>query len=262
MPKVYELEGFMDELAPKHLKEEWDNVGLLVGFGETQIMGVLISLDITDEVIDEAKDKGVNIIVSHHPLIFRGLKAVNDKTILGSIVYKLISSNIAALCYHTNLDAADGGVNDVLAQSLELKGVKGFHMAQTAKDNYYLGRIGELSEEYSAKGLALYVKNKLGCEKVSFCDGGNSIKTVAVISGSGGDYIDDAINAGADAMITGDLKYHQCLDYKNMGFTLIDAGHFNTENIIVPVLAEKIKAKFSDIPVYTSQRHKNCIETV
>lgn len=259
MAFVYDLEAFLNEIAPFNIKEDWDNAGLLTGLMDMEITGIQVSLDITADTIEEALQSGANVLVSHHPIIFRGIKSITDSDYTGRLLYTLIKNNMAAICCHTNLDKACGGVNDVLAARLGLENIRGFIQTE---DNYFLGRIGDLPSCYLAQSFAEHVKEALGCSSVSFCEGQSSIRTVALMGGAGGDYIEAAINSGVDAYITSDLKYHQFLDCENLDFTLVDAGHYYTENIVIPVLAKRIQERFKDINVYTSLRQKSCIKHI
>lgn len=233
-PTVNEVFEYINSIAPFEKQCEWDNSGLIIGDKSSKIAKIGVVLDITAEAVNYAAEKGIELIVSHHPVIFRGIKTVfsSDPT------YLLIKNGISAICTHTSLDIAKGGVNDALAEAL------GFKNAYPLSENgeTEMVRVAEISAISGAE-LA-----KLCSEKLSTCaamaDSGKIIKKVALCGGAGADFIHDAANSGCDAYITGEAKHHEFLDAKAMGITLISAGHFETENPVVAVLAKKLKDNF------------------
>lgn len=248
--KIKEMLRFLYTVAPKELACDFDNVGLLVGDEDTEIKGILVSLDCFDEVIDRAEDLGANLIVTHHPIIFEGLKSVTAD----SLVYKLISKNISVISMHTNLDQTDGGVNDALCDALGLYDVE----TVTANDGFLI-RKGYLDSPEDPYDFARHIKEALG-GSVKFTAGNRNITTVAVCSGSGGDFLYDAVSCGADALVTADVKHHTFLSAAKYGISLYDAGHFNTEDPIVSVLCRDILGAFPEIPV--SECHFSKIENI
>ncbi len=248
--KVCDILKFMETVAPANTACDFDNVGLLVGDKDAKVSGILVSLDCFDEVIDRAEDLGANLIITHHPIIFSPLKSVTDE----SLVYKLIDKKISVISAHTNLDIADGGVNDALCSSLGLYDVKKIN----THDGFSI-RIGELDESEDPYGFARLIKEKLS-GGVKFVAGNRDILKVAVCSGSGGDYLYDAIQAGADAFVTADIKHHLFIEAGRLGISLFDAGHFNTEDVIVAPLCKDISEAFPEIPV--SECHFSKIENI
>ncbi len=221
-----DISNFLEEIAPVYLEEEWDNTGFLVGDENAVIKGVMVALDITKDVIQQAKNAGANMIVSHHPVIFTQISEVTNTR--NSIVYELIKNDINAYCAHTTLDNANGGVNDCLAKALNLMEVK---ILEEFKDGQGTGRFGKLCKQMNAKELAEYTKIKLNSEYIRYADAGKQIENVAVVGGSGASFIDRAMELGADAIITGDIKHHDALKCLEMGITVVDATHFATEQI-------------------------------
>ncbi len=240
MVKIKDIYDFVDTIAPFSNQAEYDNSGFLVGDLQRYVRHIGVVLDITPQTLLIAKRIGVEMIVSHHPVIFEPRKSFQA----GDMAYELASAGIAALCAHTSLDCAEGGVNDVLAELLLMEKIEPF---PTAEFPAGMVRVGFLPKN-NAEELAAYAAKML-CTAVRYCDGGRSIDTVAVCGGAGGSCLEDVINAGIDAFITGDASHHHFLNAAQGGLTLIAAGHFETENPIVPVLAEKLKQNFSGLEV-------------
>ena len=216
---VQDVYNYLDSRAPFSTCEEWDNVGLLVGDPRQTVSGILVALDVTSGAIDAATATGANLIVSHHPVIFSALKALNSD----SIPYRLAAAGIAVISAHTNLDRADGGVNDTLAALLGLENI------QPSDDG--LCRIGTLPQETTPVSFAKTVADTLGTAVRLHGDG--TIRTVAVCGGSGGDFI-DALTPCADAFVTGEVRHHEWLAAGNIA--VIEAGHYATEVPIVDTL--------------------------
>lgn len=251
MAKAKDILQFIEALAPTELKMEWDNVGLLCGRGDKEVRKVLVALDPFPHVCDEAVEMGADLLVTHHPLIFEALKSVTDQTTVGQSIQKLIANDITAINAHTNLDCAEGGVNDTLAQRLELADV-------SVIGSEHLLRAGSFTSTLPA--FLEHVKTKLGCEGLRYVDGGKPVCKVAVGGGSCGSALPEVIAAGCDTFVTADVKYNQFWDAKAFGINLIDAGHFQTENPVCEVLAEKIQAAFPEIKVILSKNHTDCMK--
>ena len=251
MAKAKDILQFIESIAPTELKMDWDNVGLLCGRGDKDVATVLVALDPFPHVCQEAVELGVDLLVTHHPLIFEGLKAVTDQTTVGQAITTLIGHDITAINAHTNLDCAEGGVNDTLAQRLELKDV-------SVIGSEHLLRAGRY--ECSLPDFLEQVKTKLGCKGLRYVDGGKPVSKVAVGGGSCGSALPEVIEAGCDTFVTADIKYNQFWDAKAFGINLIDAGHFQTENPVCAVLAEKIQTAFPELKVILAKSHRDCME--
>ena len=250
MITVNDILQFMEEIAPTHLKMAWDNVGLLCGRKDRQVTKILVALDPFAHVCREAKELGAELIVTHHPLIFNPLKAVTEDSESGDCVLYLCENGISAINAHTNLDVADGGVNDVLAQKLGLTEVC------TLGDG--LIRMGHVQEQGLASFLET-VKTALGCQGIRYADGSKTVRKVAVGGGSCASEMNTAIAAGCDTFVTADVKYNHFRDAEFKGLNLIDAGHFCTENPVMAVLAAKLRVAFPEIEVFESKSHKDCM---
>ncbi len=236
---VYDIYDFLDEKYDFSSALPYDNVGLLVGDGREKVTGVLVCLDCTDEAVTEAARLGANLIVTHHPVIFDPLKSVTEQT----LVYRLIRNGISVISAHTNLDGAHGGVNDALADAIGLINVE-----KIADSEGFLYRIGEIDEPLTADELAKTVGEKLNV-RTKYVGETAFIKRVAVCSGSGGSMLAEVLQTGADAYITADVKHNVFMEAHEAGITLIDAGHFNTEDIIVDVLCDEISKAFPETKI-------------
>ena len=213
------------------LQESWDNSGLLIGSADRQVSKIGIALDLTPETLAMAHRNGVDLIVTHHPIIFKPLSEVTAD----SLVYKLIKNDLSIICAHTNYDKAIEGVNDILCYSVELE--KFVHIDGTCLN------VGELSSEMNSDEFAQFVKSKLnGIVRYNSIE--KSVKRVAVCSGSGSDYLALAKELNCDALLTGDGSHHSFLDADEIGISLVCAGHFETENIAIKPLADKIRNNY------------------
>ena len=261
MVHVSDILQFVETLAPRSMAMDWDNVGMLCGSKSTPVTRVLVALDPFEHVCREAADWGAEVIVTHHPLIFKPLPNVTDETTIGRGLMTLIKHNISAINAHTNLDQAPGGVNDVLAQKLALVNVQVVNPCGTtvSGEPWGLLRMGEVPQQ-PLDAFLKRVKTLLGCEGLRYVDGGKPVKKVAVGGGACGDGWREALDAGCDTFVTSDIKYNQFWDAKDLGLNLIDAGHFHTENPMVAVLAEKIAAAFPEIEVIISKTHADCMK--
>ena len=251
MITVRDVESFLYTWAPAGLAASWDNVGLLVGDPVREVKRILTTLDITESVVEEAVQTGADLIVSHHPVMncaWHPVQTLRSDDRQGRILTGLVENRISAICMHTNLDAAEGGVNDVLAEKLGLLDTQPLTEEK-------IGRVGTLKCELPLVDFTRFVVELLGCNGLRFTDCGKAVHRVAVGGGACGDYIAQAIALGCDTFVTSDLRYHDFLDTKELN--LIDAGHFPTEQLIVPELCRRLQAAFSAVSVSTSISHKS-----
>ena len=261
MVNVSDILNFVETLAPRAMKMDWDNVGLLCGSKFTPVTKVLVALDPFEHVCKEAAEWGAELIVTHHPLIFRPLPSITDETTIGRGIRTLIKHDISAINAHTNLDQAPGGVNDVLAKQLGLENIRVINPCGTDENgnDWGLLRMGEVTEQPLDAFLGA-VKASLRCTGLRYVGSGKPVHRVAVGGGSCADGIPEALRAGCDTFVTADIKYNQFWDAHDLGLNLIDAGHFHTENPVVAVLAEKIAAAFPDVEVKISESHWDCVK--
>lgn len=247
--KVKHIKQILEDFAPLNLKQSYDNVGLMVGELDCEITSILVALDCTLEVISEAKNKGCNIIVTHHPLLFLKPESITDETLLGKKILTLIKNNINVYSSHTNLDAVQGGMNDIITQLLGYKEYEIMESFEKCNGLYKggIGRLISLSEEITLKDLLNKIKSCLNISHLRYAGREDMvIRKVAVINGSGEDYFSISKRKGADCIITGDTSYHYVSDYCEEGLGIIDAGHFETEwpsmKFIAKMLQEKINS--------------------
>lgn len=249
MTTVREIESFLYSWAPRELAESWDNVGLLVGDPEAAVERVLVALDITPQVAEEALERGCQLIVAHHPVMncaWHPVQTVRADDRQGRTLTALLRGGVAAICMHTNLDAAEGGVNDILVEKL---GLTQPEMLTEEK----IGRIGTLKCEMPLVEFTRFVIESLGCNGLRYTDCGKPVHRVAVGGGACGDYIPQAIAAGCDTFVTSDLRYHDFLDTTELH--LIDAGHFPTEDVICEPLVTYLQRAFPTAIVMKTAAH-------
>lgn len=231
-----ELYAVLSEKIPASLSCSWDNDGLMCcSEPERAVRRVLVALDITGGVIDEAIAGGYDAIVSHHPLIFSPLRALNPSDHVAKKVMRLVREGIAAMSFHTRLDAVEGGVNDTLANAIGLRNVTPF-----GQDGEAIGRIGTLERSMSVAEFAALVKHEIGAEGVQAVDAGKPVYRVAVLGGSGSDDVKAARAAGADTYLSGELKHNWLTDAPDLGINLVAAGHFYTEDPVCRILHDMI----------------------
>lgn len=262
MATVADILNFVESLAPRYMKCDWDNVGLLCGRKDQEVKKILVALDPFRNVIEEGIKTDADCIVTHHPLIFRNpLMAVNEDTEAGRCVLTLIEHGIAAINAHTNFDLAPGGINDVLAQTLGLTDIEIINPEGVDAEGreYGLLRCGTVSE-IPLNAFLVDVKEKLNCDGLRYVDTGKPVRKVAVGGGSCADEMVEALAAGCDTFVTADVKYNQFRTAYELGLNLIDAGHFHTENPAMPVLAEKLRASFPGTEVIFSEKHQDCMK--
>ena len=286
MATVADILSFVETIAPRSMKMDWDNVGLNVGRRDKEVKKILVALDPFSHVCQEAKDWGADLLVTHHVLIFRP-GFVTDATAQGRNTLFLIENGIAHINAHTNLDLAPGGVNDCLAAALELENVTLINpMGMDAEGREWgLLRSGYVSEQALSDFLG-HVKSRLGCLGLRYVDAGKPVRKVAVGGGFSGpeknaglaavstkpkaadahydniccSEMMEAVDAGCDTLVTSDAKYNDFWDAKDLGLNLIDAGHFYTENPVIPYLAGKIAAAFPEVEVKISKAHSDCMK--
>ena len=234
---VQDIFNFLNKKFPTDTACDFDNVGLLVGDPDTEVKKAIIALDCTPNAIDTAVNTGAQLIITHHPIIFNPLKQV----LAGSAVYEVIKSGISVISMHTNLDIGIGGVNDCLCSTLALNNV-----TKVAAEDGYLLNIGELSSPLYPDDLAVYIKGRLG-GAVKYVGAEKEIRRILLCSGSGGSYLSEVLSHNCDALITADVKHNQFLDAQRLGISLFDAGHFDTEDIVIEPLKRLLEQEFPEI---------------
>lgn len=256
MPTARTIESSLFALAPKEGAMPWDNVGLLLGDPEKEVSRVVVALDITPAVADEAIACGAELIVAHHPVMnckWLPVQTVRDDTPQGHLLMKLLRAGVSAICMHTNLDVAKGGVNDVLAKALKL-----VDPGPLTEDG--IGRVGHLAAPLPLSEFVKEISHALHGNGVRYADAGKPVSLVAVGGGACGEYISQAIAAGCDTFVTADLGYHEFLDAGPKGINLIDAGHFPTEDPVCAVVMEYLRARFPELTITKSASHREVIQ--
>ena len=245
MSTVKDIYSFLDSIAPFSTSAPWDNTGLLVGDENKEVKKVMLSLDVTGDVIDEAIEENVDLVITHHPLIFDPVKSVTSDTLL----YKAVSSGLSFISSHTCLDIAKDGVNDCLANAVGIKNI------ESIEEDVFL-KLGEIEEKSEDEFVAI-LKDKLSCN-VLYNSTGNKIKKIAFCSGSGGDLWELAKKIEADALLTGEAKYHEFLDASFNNISIFACGHFETEVVVIDMLKEKLEKEFKTIK-FLKANQKNII---
>lgn len=243
-PKARDIMEFTETFAPLETAMDFDNSGFLTGDIDAEIHTAVLALDITKDVAEEAREKGAQLIISHHPVIFNPVKNVPADTAL----YSLIRYGISALCLHTNLDlAADGGVNMCLARA-----------ANVQNPRFVEGEclvVGELSEPVTAERFAYGLKEVLGCQGLRVVNKEKTVRKIALCSGAGGDYVFLAKKLGADLLLTGEIKHHEILFAAENDMSVVDAGHYKTEDIVIAPLAKRLAENFPMVNFLISERY-------
>ena len=257
--KIKEVLCALEQFAPLPLQESWDNAGLQVGLTETEVSGALLCLDVNERIIDEARQKGCNLIVSHHPLLFRGLKTISDLTDVQRTVRKAIQQDICVISMHTNMDNAKGGVNYRIAQKLGLQDVMFFASKTVNGIEAGSGVIGTLSEAMASDDFVIEVKKAFDVE----CARCNQllqrpIKRVAICGGAGDFLLDDAVKTGADAFITGEMHYHQYFGYEQQ-IQICVIGHYESEQFTAEVFQEIIQQQCPGVKTVIAETNTNPI---
>ncbi len=258
---IGEVINFLDKTFRPELQEDYDNAGFLLGDSTMSYSGTLVALDLTSAVVEEAVNEGLNLIVTHHPFIFSGIKRITDRTEAGRIVLKLIKNKISVYAAHTNLDNLPWGVNGILAEKLGLKDCR--ILRQSSVDNIGAGMVGMLPKEAEADKFLLKVKKLTGQPSIRTSNHNpkQDVRRVALCGGSGSEFIPDAIAAKADLYLTADLKYH---DFQRAEGRIIlaDAGHYETEQFAKEIISRVISEKFSNFACRISESQASLIQYI
>lgn len=246
---VSEMERIVGTIAPYELAEEWDNVGLLFGRSEAEVTRVLVALDLTQAVLDEAKALGAQLIVTHHPILFHARKRVTDRDREGRLMLDMARADVALIAAHTNLDSAPGGVNDVLMEAMGCTQVSGEGAV----------RVGRFETEMTLGRLCERARQRLHAQVRAYGAEDTPVHVLGCCSGAGGSELSRAVLMGADCFITGEIHHHEALDALDAGCTVIEAGHFETENPVCEVLRgalqKAVDALQYNVTVFCSEGH-------
>jgi len=257
MPTVREIAEAIESFAPKDLQESYDNSGLQLGCRDMEVKAALICLDVTEEIIEEAKRRGCNMVISHHPLLFHGLKQISGETPTQRIVINAIKNSIAIYAAHTNLDAAWEGVSYEMAHLLGLSSTRPL-VPMDGRPETGLGLLGEFTKPVPAMEFLRKVKDTFHCKCLRYSSRTPKlvIRTVALCGGSGAEFIREAVKRGADAYVTADIKYHDFTD-NALSILLADIGHYESELCSEKIFSRIIHEKFPNFVTYYAEMGKN-----
>lgn len=251
---VREIYDSLSERIPELLREPWDNDGLMCATDDTvEVKRALITLDVTEDMVDYAIANGMDLIVSHHPLIFKPLGSVTEDSHIARKVIKLIKNDIAVISLHTRADKVTGGVNDQLCEILGIRDAVPF-------GDGMLGRIGNLDEELSMEDFSYLLKGLLDCDGVRIADAYIPVQRVAVVGGSGTGYVRAALEAGADTFVSGEIGYNTLEEACEMGINLISAGHYFTEQPVTEFFQSLLM--HLDRDMYVEIRSSNVVRLI
>ena len=238
--KLSEIIKIIETEYPPELAYEWDNSGLFYGNPDAEIKRVIVTLDVTPDVICQAIKKDAQLILAHHPFTMSGIKTLSDNSMHSDMTESIIKNNIAVYSAHTNMDTAKDGINQKLAELFDLKNIEILEKDKPY-DDCGLGRVGELVSEFDLFSFCEVVKEKLNTPFVRLSGENRTVRKIAVASGSCSEYVPTAIKKGADVIITADMKYHHCIEFVYDGIAIIDAGHFPTEIIVCEMFSKLLK---------------------
>ena len=252
--KVRDIIEAVEQKAPLRLQDEWDNSGLQVGFAGAEVNKVLVCLDVTEAIVDEAAKAGAEMIISHHPLIFKALRQVSDSTYQQRCVVKALASGIAVYSAHTSLDNAPGGVNHSIAKLIGLRNLRWLQPKECGDAGS--GLIGELPKAERDLVFLKRLQASFGvhCLRHSECTG-RPVKTVALCGGAGSFLMRDAREQGADCFVTGEFHYHDY--FENDGMLLAELGHYQSEQYTIDLLCEVLRATFPTLSVVKTTLNTN-----
>ena len=242
--KLEDIMNFLEKKYNPELAEKWDNSGLIVGRKESNISAIIVCLDVTADVIDQAVASRAELIISHHPLIFSEIKRITSDTLLGEKILRLAENKISVYSMHTNVDSAADGLNDFILEKLDLNGEKSIWIKNESIPESGLGRIMELKKEMSISEICTLIKKKLNLENIRIAGEKKKVKKIAILTGAGGSLIPE-VDKTVDLYITGDLKHHETLDALEVGLTLIDIGHYESENIFSELIKRDLSEFFN-----------------
>ncbi len=249
--KTIELTTWLEQQYPCEAAEEWDNVGLLTGEDTGEVLHVYLALDLTDDVLEAAINSGADFILTHHPMIFKGIRKINNHSFTGRRILRLIQNGIAYYAMHTNFDIL--GMAELSSRRMKLKNARPLSITKAggeAEAPEGLGRTGELEKEMTFARFALFVKEAFGLESVrAYGDPDTVIRTAAICTGSGKSLLPEVLSSGADAYVTGDIDHHTGIDAVADGLCVVDAGHYGTEYMFMDAMEEKLSEAFPELIV-------------
>jgi dinuclear metal center YbgI/SA1388 family protein len=268
--QVKDVVSFLRELAPVDLAEDWDNVGLLVGAGVDDVSSVLTCLTLTPDVAAEAIERGVQLVVTHHPVLFRGVQQITDATSEGLMLLDLIRAGVCVYSPHTSYDSASEGVNRQLADALQLTEIRPLRPsvpatgeADTNESSAGAGRFGDLLSPIPLSEFVDHVKAALGIEHTWLVgDTAASVRRVGIACGAAAEFMHDAADAGCEVLLTGEARFHACLEARTLGIALVLPGHYATERPAMENLADTLREQFAELTVQASAVESDPVQWV
>lgn len=263
--QIRDILSFLGEFAPMELAEDWDNVGLLVGASDADVSSVLTCLTLTPDVAAEAIERGVQLIVTHHPILFRAVQQITDATSEGRMLLDLIRAGVCVYSPHTSYDSASAGINSQLAEALSLSNIRPLRPAASADvpSTVGSGRYGDLPESVSLSDFAVQVKAALGIEHTWLVgDLSRSISRVGIACGAAAEFMRDAAEAGCDVLLTGEARFHACLEARTLDIALVLPGHYATERHAMETLAGILREQFAELTVSASEVETDPVQWV
>ena len=262
--QLSEIIAFFDQFAPRELSEDWDNVGLLLGDRLAGVQKILTCLTLTPDIAAEAIEDGIDLIVSHHPILFRAVKRITADTTDGRMILNLIAASVSVFSPHTRYDSAVGGINQQLAELLELIDIRVIRPLDPAiPDSNGAGRYGSLPQPASLGEFAVLVRDRLKLAHVQFSgDPDQTLRTVGVACGSAAEFMSDAQQLGCDALLTGEARFHACLEAQSRRIGLVQAGHYGTERPAMENLASILGNEFPQLEVTASAVERDPVQWI
>ena len=263
MVLVRDVVKYLELLAPLALAEEWDNVGLLMGDPSLSIESIMTCLTLTDETVEEAQDRSVQLVVTHHPLPFRPMNRITVETTAGRLIWRLASSQIAVYSAHTSFDSAATGINSQLADGLQLDQIQPLRAFSDGEPDVGGGRIGRLSAEMTLGELADRAKSFLGIPSIQYVgDLDRQVRTVAVACGGADEFLTDAIAQQCDVFLTGEARFHTCIQAMANHVSMLLPGHFASERFSVEQMATQLANAFPDLAIWAAEREQDPLRTL
>lgn len=263
MTTVDDICKFMDQFAPAELAESWDNTGLLVGDRTNDVAKIMTCLTITPQSASEAVQRDTDLIITHHPLPFRPLTKLTTDDSVGKLLLMLIEAKVAVFSPHTRFDSANLGINQLLAERIQLQNILPLTPLDEPMQSMGSGRVGMLANDSSLREFAQNVKNVFGCTGIQVVGDLNcNISKVAVACGSGGSFLDTALQQSCDALVTGETNFHTCLEAQASGASLVLLGHFASERFGLENLADRIQSQFANVQCWASANEADPIDWI
>ncbi len=262
MTLIVDITNWMESLAPLRLSAEWDNTGLLLGDSQRAVRSVMTCLTLTPESVQEAIDENADLVISHHPLPFRPLKKVTTSEPTGRMLWQLASAGVSIYSPHTAWDSAAAGINAMLAERLQIQASRPLVPEVTGAGDLGLGRVGDLAAELSVSGIVRLLSENVPHCRLRAVDVGKPIRRVGIVCGSGASLLDVAISAECDLFVTGEATFHQCLEAKAAGVSLLLIGHFASEKFAMDRLAELCGTEFADVKAWGSRNEHDPVRSL